>query len=256
MTKYPGGQYLVVLNMAEARLVCDFIEGRPARRACANGWRGNVSPGFDFARDLVRVGVANQTTMLAGESLAIAEEFRAVDDAPVRAEAIDAHFRTFDTICSATQERQDAVLRLLEEPLDADGGDRRLQLQQHLPPGQLCHHRGVRTYHVEDAHCIGLDGTIRHQPVGSKQEVEDAGWLDGDRPDRDYGGRLHAEQQDRRDHRPDLRGGGVERGTGCDGVSRESGVGSQGSGVRSQESGASYCPVPPRPPRPALILEV
>ena len=79
---------------------------------------GKTSPGFDFAADLQRVGVANQTTMLAGESLAIAAEF-GLSMARRYGEAHrDEHFRTFDTICSATQERQDAVLALLEEPLD------------------------------------------------------------------------------------------------------------------------------------------
>ena len=70
-------------------------------------------------RDLARVGVANQTTMLSGESLAIAEEFRREHGAALRRRgARREHFRSFDTICSATQERQDAVLALLEEPLD------------------------------------------------------------------------------------------------------------------------------------------
>ena len=74
--KYPGGRYLVVLDMAEARMVCDFIErgGDPAALEARFGKA--VSPGFDFERDLSRVGLANQTTMLSGESLAIAEEVR------------------------------------------------------------------------------------------------------------------------------------------------------------------------------------
>jgi 4-hydroxy-3-methylbut-2-enyl diphosphate reductase len=77
-----------------------------------------VSPGFDFSRDLVRVGLANQTTMLSGESLAIAEEVRQSIVRRYGADAAPEHFRSFDTICSATQERQDAVLALLKEPLD------------------------------------------------------------------------------------------------------------------------------------------
>ena len=179
VTKYPGGRYLIVLNMEEARLVCDFIEGKTGETGLRARLGGNVSPGFDFARDLVRVGLANQTTMLAGESLAIAEEFRQSMIRRYGPEAIEAHFRSFDTICSATQERQDALMRLLGEPLDAMVviGGYNSSNTTHL--AKLCHHRGVRTYHVEDAHCLGLDGTIRHQPVGSKQEVEDAAWLEG-----------------------------------------------------------------------------
>ena len=76
--KYPGGRYLVVLDMAEARTVMDFIErtGVADRASAQLGARFGraVSPGFDFDRDLVRIGLANQTTMLAGESLAIAAE--------------------------------------------------------------------------------------------------------------------------------------------------------------------------------------
>ncbi len=76
VTKYPGGRYLVVLDMVEARLVCDFIEGKGSVEALRERLGRAASPGFDFERDLLRVGIANQTTMLSGESLAIAEEVR------------------------------------------------------------------------------------------------------------------------------------------------------------------------------------
>src|SRR5688500_8059837 len=72
--RYPGGQYLVVRNMEEARFVCDFIEGKVAREQLLERFAKAISPGFDPDRDLRRVGVANQTTMLARESLAIGEE--------------------------------------------------------------------------------------------------------------------------------------------------------------------------------------
>src|SRR3954469_12605528 len=61
--KYPGGRYLVVLNMAEARMVCDYIEGRGDGAALAERFAKSVSPAFDFERDLLKVGLANQTTM-------------------------------------------------------------------------------------------------------------------------------------------------------------------------------------------------
>src|SRR5882724_7907475 len=67
VTKYPGGRYLVLLNMDEARTVCDFIERGGDAGALNARFAKAVSPGFDFGRDLVRVGIANQTTMLAGE---------------------------------------------------------------------------------------------------------------------------------------------------------------------------------------------
>ena len=74
--KYPGGRYLVVLNMAEARIVCDFIEQGGDVAALGTRFARGVSDDFDFEQDLQRVGIANQTTMLSGESLAIAEEIR------------------------------------------------------------------------------------------------------------------------------------------------------------------------------------
>jgi 4-hydroxy-3-methylbut-2-enyl diphosphate reductase len=176
--KYPGGRYLVVLNMAEARLVCDFIEGRGDASALAQRFAKSVSPDFDFERDLLKVGLANQTTMLSGESLAIAEEFRKSMVKRYGDAALAEHFRTFDTICSATQERQDAIIQLLEEPLElmVVVGGYNSSNTCHL--AALVHSKGVRTYHIEDAD--GIDsaaGTIRHQPVGAKQERTDTAWL-------------------------------------------------------------------------------
>ena len=176
--KYPGGRYLVVLNMAEARIVCDFIEqgGDPA--GLAERFAKAVSPGFDFGRDLVRVGIANQTTMLSGESLAIAEEFGASMARRYGAAAIAEHFRSFDTICSATQERQDAVLALVEQQLDVMlvVGGYNSSNTCHL--AALVQSRGVRVFHIEDAAGVDPDaGTIRHQPIGGKAEVTTASWL-------------------------------------------------------------------------------
>src|ERR1700732_573081 len=72
--KYPGGRYLVVLDMTQAREICDFIERGGDTSSLEARFGKAVSPGFDFERDLVRGGLAHQTTMLSGESLAIAEE--------------------------------------------------------------------------------------------------------------------------------------------------------------------------------------
>jgi 4-hydroxy-3-methylbut-2-enyl diphosphate reductase len=180
--KYPGGRYLVLLNMTEARTVCDFIERGGDSAPLAEHFGRAVSPGFDFAADLTKVGLANQTTMLSGESLAIAEEFRKSMERRYGSAALADHFRTFDTICSATQERQDAVLKLIEAPLDVMVvvGGYNSSNTCHL--AALVHSKGVRTFHIEDAD--GIDpaaGTIRHQPVGTKREQMDAGWLGSSR---------------------------------------------------------------------------
>jgi 4-hydroxy-3-methylbut-2-en-1-yl diphosphate reductase len=180
VTRHPGGRYLVVLDMAEARLVCDFIERGGDPGPLAARFAPVASPGFDFGRDLERVGIANQTTMLSSESLAIAEEFRRSMIRRYGPAEEAGRVRTFDTICSATQERQDAVLQLLEEPLDAMVvvGGYNSSNTCHL--AALCVRRGVATWHIEDAECIDpVAGTVRHQPTGRKAEETVAGWLDG-----------------------------------------------------------------------------
>src|SRR5215216_4363892 len=170
--KYPGGRYLVVLDMGEARLVCDFIERGENLALLESRFRQAVSPGFDFERDLTRVGLANQTTMLSGESLAIADEVRKSVARRYGSDAVDRHFRSFDTICSATQERQDAVLSLIREPLDlmVVVGGYNSSNTCHL--AALVHQHGVPTYHIEDADAIDVaTGAIRYQPIGTKSEV-------------------------------------------------------------------------------------
>lgn len=176
--KYPDGRYLIVLNMQEARLVCDFIEGGGDSQVMADRFRDAVSPGFDFERDLSRVGLANQTTMLSGESLAIAEEFRKSLVLRYGDTSIEKHFRTFDTICSATQDRQDAVVAMLESPPDlmmVVGGFNSSNTH-HL--ASICASHGVRTYHLADAGCIDLDtGVLHHQAVTDKAPTEEREWL-------------------------------------------------------------------------------
>lgn len=179
VTKHPEGKYLVVFDMAEARMVCDWIEGKGGdAEALAARFAVAASPGFDFTRDLQRIGVANQTTMLSGESLAIAAEFREALARRWGADTAAEHFRSFDTICSATQERQDAVDALLTAPLDlmlVVGG---YNSSNTCALAALATDRGVRTYHIEDADGIDPEAaTIRHQPVRTKREATEADWL-------------------------------------------------------------------------------
>jgi len=177
VTKFPGGRYLVLRDMAEARIICEFIEGRvPAEEVCAR-FCAAASPGFDPSRDLERMGVANQTTMLSGESLAIAAELRRAIARRHGEEEATHRFRTFDTICSATQDRQDAVLHLLDDAVDVMIviGGYNSSNTTHL--AALCAKR-VETFHVEDSAAIDpAAGTIRHRPVGAHDEAVTSGWL-------------------------------------------------------------------------------
>jgi 4-hydroxy-3-methylbut-2-enyl diphosphate reductase len=177
-----GGRYVIVRNMEEARLLMRYIERSDdalTREELAEHFRDKASPDFDPDRDLVRVGAANQTTMLSTESLAIAE---AIGESMARrygADALEDHFRSFDTICSATQERQDAVKELMRQPPDimiVIGGYNSSNTN-HL--AHLCREY-TTTYHISDATCIDSDtGTIRHKPELDAEAPEEqvAGWL-------------------------------------------------------------------------------
>ena len=177
VTKYPAGRYLVVRDMEEAQAVCGYVEGRGERVEFLEQFAGTLSPGFDPERDLVRVGVANQTTMLSGESLAIAVEVRKSMVTRYGEAALAEHFRTFDTICSATQDRQDAVVKLIAEPLDLMVviGGYNSSNTHHL--AAICE-ESVSTYHIEDAACIDPQaGSIRFRTAGARAEAQQDGWL-------------------------------------------------------------------------------
>ena len=177
VTKYPGGRYLVVRDMTEARMVCAFIERGEGSDALREHFGKATLPDFDPARDLQRIGVANQTTMLSTESLAIAAEVRRAMVTRHGETAARERFRSFDTICSATQDRQDAVLRMLEGEVDIAVviGGYNSSNTNHL--AALCAER-VPTFHVEDSECIVPEArTIRHKPAGSHDAALVTDWL-------------------------------------------------------------------------------
>lgn len=184
VNKHAGGKYVIVRDMAEATLLCDYIARRPGHRTreqLATHFETKASPGFDPGRDLERVGVANQTTMLANESIAIGMKVHEAMAERYGAEGALDHYRSFGTICSATQERQDAVAAMMKQPPDimlVIGGYNSSNTN-HL--AHLCRQH-TRTYHIEDANCIDVDaGTIRHKPVldPSAPEVVETDWLPG-----------------------------------------------------------------------------
>ena len=183
--KYPRGRYLVVLDREEAAIVCDYIRDGGDRAAFLARFREAFSPGFDPDVDLARIGCANQTTMLMSESLEIGEMFREAMRARYGEAALAAHFRAFDTICSATQERQDAVEALLDaEPLDlmlVIGG---YNSSNTCNLARICAAR-VRTYHIADPGCLVSAERIRHRPIGAPSttnapEIVTDGWLPRD----------------------------------------------------------------------------
>ncbi len=180
--KYPQGRYLVVLDRAEADIVCEYIRAGADRDAFVRRFEGAVSPGFDPDRDLHRIGCANQTTMLMSESLQIGEMFRDAMRDRYGEAALATQFRAFDTICSATQERQDAVITLLDQhKLDlmlVVGG---YNSSNTCNLARICAEH-VSTYHIADPECMTSAAEISHRPVGAPSTTigrEDVthGWL-------------------------------------------------------------------------------
>ena len=182
--KYPNGHYLVVRNMDEAQIVIGFIEDRVSREALLEKFAPHaVSPGFDPDLHLKQIGVANQTTMLASESLAIAAEVGSAIERARGAAAKGRDFRSFDTICSATQERQDAVKELLAEPLDAMVVIGGFNSSNTISLTALCSEK-VPSFHVETPEAIDVEhGTIHHRLAGvAHHEATTANWLPSGRP--------------------------------------------------------------------------
>jgi len=174
--QYPGGTYVVVWDKEEATHVCRAITDGCDRAVFMAQFGEKTSPGFDPARDLRRVGVANQTTMLSSESLEIAGMLRAAMTQRYGAETLDQHFRSFDTICSATQDRQDAILELVKSGLDfiiIIGGFNSSNTNH------LCEIASQFTvaYHIDDAACIRSAEAIWHKPAGQRDAVVTTDWL-------------------------------------------------------------------------------
>src|SRR5918998_710533 len=180
-TKEGGnGKYLIVRNLVETGHVVDFILGRINAEELKTRVGHGMSPGFDPEIDLKRVGVANQTTMLMSETMAVGEELRKAMVKQYGEENLAEHFELFDTICSATQDRQDALFELLEHPLDVAiivGGYNSSNTNN---LAIIAKDRVPRSYHIASGDCIN-GNVIRHKPPGTpldpREEVEEEGWL-------------------------------------------------------------------------------
>jgi 4-hydroxy-3-methylbut-2-enyl diphosphate reductase len=173
---HEGGRYLCVKDKPEAEEVCAFIRGEVPAGALLERFRDAASPGFDPERDLQKLGLANQTTMLMTESLEIQEMLRRALAARWGEAELPVRFRAFDTICSATQDRQDAVLRMLEagglDVMVVIGGYNSSNTQA---LARICGQR-LPTFHISEADRI-QGATIRHRPVGGHEETSSEGWL-------------------------------------------------------------------------------
>jgi 4-hydroxy-3-methylbut-2-enyl diphosphate reductase len=167
-----AGTYLVVLDMAEAQMVCDYILEGGDRHAFMDRFAKACSPGFDPDRDLARVGVANQTTMLKSETEEIGRLFERTMLKRYGPAELSEHFLAFNTICDATQERQDAMFSLVDEPLDLMVviGGYNSSNTTHLQ--EIAVSRGIRSFHIDTPERIGPGNQIEHMPLGSALETE------------------------------------------------------------------------------------
>lgn len=169
-------KYLVVLNLAEANYVANYILNGGDKSEFLAKFAGAYSEGFDPDRDLQRLGVANQTTMLKSETEQIGkliEQTMLKKYGPVE---LDRHFMSFNTICDATQERQDAMLNLVEENLTlmvVIGGFNSSNTT-HLQ--EIAIEKGFTSYHIDSAERIKSNNQIEHKPLEKPITTQD-NWL-------------------------------------------------------------------------------
>ncbi|MEB3211865.1 MAG: 4-hydroxy-3-methylbut-2-enyl diphosphate reductase [Leptolyngbyaceae bacterium] len=171
-----AGTYLVVLNMKEAEYVCDYILQGGDRTVFLEKFKGAYSVGFDPDRDLAQVGIANQTTMLKGETEHIGKLFEHTMLKKYGPAAVNDHFMSFNTICDATQERQDAMYELVNEPLDlmVVVGGYNSSNTTHLQEIAIEH--GIPSYHIDSADRIGPGNRIEHKPLEQELAIQE-NWL-------------------------------------------------------------------------------
>src|SRR5207247_8620167 len=171
-----SGHYVVVLTLEDTDYVCNYITHGGDKHAFLEKFKGAHSPGFDPDVHLQTVGVANQTTMLRGETEEVQRRVRRaiVDrDGPELAEK---NFRFFDTICGATQERQDALRELLDVPMDlllVVGGYNSSNTSHLAEMGE----EKLPTYFVLNASRLVSATEIKHYNLHEKREVVSHFWL-------------------------------------------------------------------------------
>lgn len=169
-----NGHYLIVLDVHEADRVGRYLQYGGDKAAFLYYFENGHSPGFDPDIHLQRIGVANQTTMLRSETAEIQNHLR--EAIAARDGGSTANFRYFDTICGATQERQDALFGLLGESLDlliVVGGYNSSNTTHLVEIGE----KKLPTYFIRNAACMLSADEIRHFEIHQKQEVVTSNWL-------------------------------------------------------------------------------
>ena len=172
-----SGHYLVVFTLAETDYVCDYIVNGGDKTEFLNKFKGAYSEGFDPDIHLQAVGVANQTTMLRGETEEVQRRLQAAMAKKFGQGESPKHFRFFDTICGATQERQDALEKLLREPLDlllVIGGYNSSNTSHLAEMGETS---GLPTYFIKNAAKMVSEKLIVHYDQHQHKEVETPDWL-------------------------------------------------------------------------------
>lgn len=171
-----GGHYLVVFTLAETDYVCNYILNGGDKQEFLNKFKGAYSAEFDPDVHLKAVGVANQTTMLRGETEEVQRRLRAAMEKKFGGAELDKHFRFFDTICGATQDRQDALQKLLADPLDlllVIGGYNSSNTSHLAEMGEA----KLPTFFIKNAAKMISDKTIQHYNQHLHKEVETKDWL-------------------------------------------------------------------------------
>lgn len=174
---------VVVRDLAEAENLAKVISGESDANFFFENFADRYSEGFHPDIHLKRIGVVNQTTMLATETQAIADLLRQAIGVRYGEENLAEHFAdTKDTLCYATKENQDATLSLI-----AEGGDVAVVVggynssnTSHLV--ELCEHK-LPTYFVRDAEELLSPSKIRHLSLETKEVQITDNWLPTENPD-------------------------------------------------------------------------
>ena len=171
-----NGHYLIVRHLEETDTVCEYIIKGGDKKAFLKKFEGNYSVGFDPDKHLTAVGVANQTTMMRNETEEVQRRIKAAIVQRFGEENVEDHFRFFDTICGATQERQDALGTLLKQPLDlllVIGGYNSSNTSHLAEMGESI----VPTYFIKNANELTDAQLIRHWNQHTLEVLETRDWL-------------------------------------------------------------------------------